>query len=403
MTSMSDGAALPKILLLDHTATMGGGEIALLNLVKAIDRTKFSVSVMLFAEGPLAAKLRAAGVDLIIEPLDSAVGGTRKEALGIRSLLGLGRMWASFKFVRRLRLRLGELKPAIVHTNSLKSDILGGIAARWERIPVVWHVRDRIVPEYLPSMARRVFRFLRRIVPTRVVAISEAVRVTLPGRATVVHDGVMPFMIPQSKIENQKTSSEPQSNSSKITIAILGRISPWKGQHIFLQAAARVRERLRGKVDLQFQIIGKALFEEKEYEEEIRQLAQSPALQGAIAFLGFREDVPTVLAQMDILVHASTIGEPFGQVVAEGMMAGLSVIATRGGGVPEIVVDGESGLLVPMGDVPAMAQAIERLTLDGALRQRMGTAARWRVLEHFTIDRTARGVEAVWSEICRKR
>ena len=82
---------------------------------------------------------------------------------------------------------------------------------------------------------------------------------------------------------------------------------------------------------------------------------------GAVDFLGFREDVPELMRGLDILVHASVIGEPFGQVVAEGMAAGCAVVATRGGGVPEIVVDGESGLLVEMGDAAGMAAAIGRL------------------------------------------
>jgi glycosyltransferase involved in cell wall biosynthesis len=149
--------------------------------------------------------------------------------------------------------------------------------------------------------------------------------------------------------------------------------------------------------------VGSVLFGEKEYERDVHQLVQQLGLDDCIEFTGFREDVPDVIAGLDILVHASTTGEPFGQVIIEAMAAGKPVIATNGGGVPEIVDDGVTGLLVSMGDADAMAAAIERLLEDPALCARMGEAGLARVQQHFTIQLTAERVQAVYDQLIPKQ
>jgi glycosyltransferase involved in cell wall biosynthesis len=145
-------------------------------------------------------------------------------------------------------------------------------------------------------------------------------------------------------------------------------------------------------------VIGAALFKEQQYEAEMHELAKELGIAHAVEFTGFRNDVPHLMGKLGILVHASTTGEPFGQVIVQGMAAGKPVVATNGGGVPEIVVHGTTGLLVPMGDVSAMAAAICTLLEAPAMAAEMGYAGRQRVLDHFTIERTARKIEAVYAD-----
>ena len=153
--------------------------------------------------------------------------------------------------------------------------------------------------------------------------------------------------------------------------------------------------------DAKFRIVGAALFGEADYEAEVRALAAQLGLDDAVEWLGFRRDVPDVVAQMDVLVHASTTGEPFGQVLIEGMAAARPVVATNGGGVPEIVLDGETGILVPMNEVELLALAMLRLWREPESARAMGELGRARVQCEFTIEATARKVEAVWDEIIR--
>jgi glycosyltransferase involved in cell wall biosynthesis len=205
----------------------------------------------------------------------------------------------------------------------------------------------------------------------------------------VVHDGVMPVTETAARFECEVP-----------LIGIVGRISPWKGQHIFLRAAAAVRERFPRA---RFQIIGSALFDEAEYEKEVRALAVTLGLSEVVEFTGFRPDVGAMIAQLDVLAHASTTGEPFGQVVAEGMISGKPVVATRGGGVPEIIQDGISGRLVPMDDAPALAAAIIWLLENPSQAKQIATAGRQRILSFFMIEHTAEKVEKIYQELLSDR
>ena len=208
----------------------------------------------------------------------------------------------------------------------------------------------------------------------------------LVERSRVVHDGVDAFVCPVP---------DPLHTGPPI-VGIVGRITPWKGQHIFIEAAAAVR---REVPDARFQIIGAAMFGEDAYDKQIREQAAALGLNECVEFTGFCADVPGRLQSLTLLVHASTTGEPFGQVLLEGMVAAKPIIATRGGGVVEIVEDGVTGLLVPMNDAPALATAILDVLKDPVAAHKMGRAGYCRVREHFGIKRTAERVESVYRDL----
>jgi len=143
-----------KIAILDHTAALGGGEIALLNFVRLLDRSRYEPVVVLFSDGPLRDRLAAAGIRSILVPLSAKVVNARKDTLGARTLVKIPQLISALGFSVRLIEYLRSEGFALVHTNSLKSDLLGGIAAKIARIPVIWHVRDRIEADYLPASER---------------------------------------------------------------------------------------------------------------------------------------------------------------------------------------------------------------------------------------------------------
>jgi glycosyltransferase involved in cell wall biosynthesis len=377
----------PRLLFLDHTAALGGGEIALLRLLQTIDRRRYELIVVLFSDGPLAAKLRESGLECHVLPLSTDVIQTRKDGLGIGSLLRIGAVFSAAAFLIRLTLLIRRLNVRLVHTNSLKSDLLGGIAARLARRPVIWHVRDRISSDYLPPSVASTFRKLCRIIPTRVLTNSHATMRTLgddlPPRFKVVHDGTaVPAEMP------------PLGDSPRI--GLVGRIAPWKGQDIFLRAAALLREKFP---HAKFLIIGSALFKESQFDADLHKLATDLKLTDTVEFTGFRDNITEVMSSLTMLVHASTTGEPFGQVVIEAMALGRPVIATNGGGIPEIIENGRSGLLVPMGDSPSMADAISQLLSNPTQAAEMGKLGRQRVIDCFTIQRTAAQMEQVFAEM----
>ncbi|MEI8233447.1 MAG: glycosyltransferase [Verrucomicrobiota bacterium] len=379
------------ILFLDHTARMGGGEIALLRLITALDRQRFTPVVALGMEGPLSVALAEAGIETHHFPLAPCVRETRKETLGWRCVFRFAAVFQLLASVWCLARFLKKRRVDAVHTNSLKADMIGGLAARLCRVPLVWHVRDRIAPDYLPEAAVHGFRFLCRTLPDRVITNSAATLHTLGknprANQVVIHDGV------PSSCRLPSTSPPPRPIAG-----LLGRIAPWKGQHVFVLAAHLLRCRFP---EARYRIIGCALFGEEAYEEQVRRLVQTLRLQDVITFTGFQEDVPAALAPLACVVHASTLAEPFGQIVAEAMACGKPVVATNGGGIREIVVPRRTGLLVPMGDAEAMAAAMETLLRNPPLARRMGRAGQARIARRFTIEQTARKVEAVYDGLGR--
>lgn len=387
-----------RVLFVNHTAKSGGGEVALRLLIRHLDKSLIEHRLVLFEDGPIAELLRQ-DTEVHILPLPENIRDARKDSLGSTGSTGLSNL-RTLKtlstFILQLSRMIGRLDIDVVHTNSLKADILGGIAGRLARRRVLWHLRDRIADDYLPSKTVSVFRRLARWIPHAIVANSTATleSLRLSNRewqkyksATVVHDGFDFRELPA-------TDNAPRGS---LVVGMVGRISPWKGQDVFLQAIHQIHKQFP---EVRFQIIGSALFGEEDYETQVRSLSTVLGLDECVEFCGFVRDIQKHIAKLDVLVHASTIPEPFGQVIIEGMAAGKPVIATSGGGAMEIVVDGVSGLLVPMNDSNALSAAIRELLGDGVLRLQLGAGGRQRVQDSFRIEQTAAKINQIYSELC---
>jgi glycosyltransferase involved in cell wall biosynthesis len=349
-----------RVVYLDHCAKLSGGELALLRLLPALDGVE--PHVILAEDGPLVPRLLQAGVSVEVLPLAERARELRRDRvrpLGVPGSSLLHSVVYSFRLARRLR----QLRPDLVHTNSLKAALYGGIAARAASIPIVWHIRDRIADDYLPVAAVRLVRLLARHVPDIVVANSTSTLATLPG----VRNGT----VAASPVEPAPVNGRPYDRRP-LRVGIVGRIAPWKGQHVFLEAFARAFP----NGDEEAVVIGEPLFGEDVYNGELHELSARLGLKGRVTFTGFRERIPSELAKLDVLVHASVVPEPFGQVVAQGMAAGVPVVAAAAGGPAELIDDGDTGLLYEPGDVDEIAEILTKLARDEALRARLGAAAR---------------------------
>lgn len=384
-----------RVLLFDHVAALSGGEIALLNLVRHLDRSRVEPIVLLGEDGPLVPEL-AGLCEVHVLPLNPAVASARKDALGASSLLKIHSALSIVGYAARMAGLLSRLQIDIVHSNSLKADIIAGIACRMRRTPLVWHVRDRIASDYLPARVATAFRRLSRHLPDSVIANSRATADTLAWirpadfesmRASVIHDGV--------EAARYSISAGARTQSGPV-FGLVGRISPWKGQDVFLRAAHTV---LASHPAARFRIIGAALFGESAYEASLHRLRAELELEEKVEFTGFCSDVPAAIADLDVLVHASTRAEPFGQVIIEGMAAGKPVIATEGGGAREIIERGRTGLLVPMNDPAAMAEAMNTLLANPALAADLGHRGRESVYRSFSISATANAVLGVYQRL----
>ncbi|MHB8531864.1 MAG: glycosyltransferase [Solirubrobacteraceae bacterium] len=381
-----DGAAerRRRVVYLDHVARLSGGEIARLRLLPHLDRT--DVHVVLAEDGPLAQRLAESGVSAEVLPLAAGARDLRRDRVRAGGASPVA-LLATAAYVLRLALRLRRLRPDVVHTNSLKSGVYGALAARLAGVPVVWHVRDRIAADYLPAAGVRLIRGLAGRLADAVIANSSDTLATVPR----THRHRAHCVIPDSvELSPQPHAPDPAT----VTFGMLGRIAPWKGQDLFLHAFAQsFPEGAERAV-----IVGAPMFGEESYERELHALAERLGVGTRVEFRGFREDIWRELASFDVLVHSSVIPEPFGQVVLEGMAAGLPVIAPDEGGPREVIADGRTGRLFASRDRDALAAALRELGGDAELRGRLGAEARL-VLAGYHPAVLAQRLQGVYAEL----
>jgi len=323
-------------------------------------------------EGALAGDLRAAGVEVHVRPL----------AVLRRSLMspgGMGRVAAAWAADAGGLGRLARTRGvAIVHTNT--SVTLGGAAAaRIAGAPHVWHVRE------IYAGFERWWPAYRRLLSTAdaLPCVSAATAAQFDrGPVRVVPDGlaVVPERAPRAE------------SRAALAVALLGRISPWKGQDVLVRALVDVP----GAVAL---LAGSPWAGEQRLERELRELAASLGVADRVRFLGFRDDVETVLGAADVVAVTSTQPDPLPNAALEAGAAGCCVVAADHGGLPEIVVPERTGVLVAPRDPAALAVALTELREAPDRAAALGAAARVRIREHFAPERLLAQIQGLYDEL----
>jgi len=305
--------------------------------------------------------------------------------------------WGGHGYVRLMTQQMGWYKAIhrllrghpvdLVHINSGPFVCLGGaLAAKQRRLHVLEHARGFVKSSrYVGKIATRFTDYY--------VAISWAVAKSLVAHNVrqelchVVYDPV---------VASSKAISVRECIDSAARLGMLGMLQPWKGQHVFLRALHMLHQR---GVHFRAVVAGKEPYGSFGYEQYLRNLAQQYGISSMVEFCGFVPEPYTLLRNWDIAVHASIEPEPLGRVVIEAMLAGTPVVATNGGGVPEFVEHERTGLLVPMGDAGALADAIERLLHDTCLRRRLAESGYQREREMFDPQKCAREVMEVYKRL----
>ena len=342
--------ARPRLLLIITLAEVGGAQAYVMSLLPTLVE-HFAVTVAASGSGPLIDAARIAGADYV------ALRFVRRD-VSWREPLGV------LELVRICR----RLRPHIVHANSSKAGVLGRLAAWFAGVPVrIFTVHGWAFMQYGGVMAR-VYLGLDRLVrplTTRFICVSETTRAAgLAARTcTTAQAIVIPNGVDLTKPRSPLAGTPPR-------VLAVGRLKEPKDFLTLLTALARVEEPYRAAV------IG---------DGPDRRALEEPARDAHVELLGERSDVPEQLAASDVFALASN-SEGLPISILEAMAAGLPVVASRVGGVPELVVDGETGLLVPPGDVVALAAALRLLLSDAALRRRLGSAGRRRAEERFGLD-----------------
>ena len=374
-----------KILYLQETSQISGAENSLIKLVENIDKTKFKPIFILPSEGPFSRKLRQSGIEVILINFPK-----------IRRVTGV------FKTVKEMLRIVKEKNAALIHSNSIRTNIYAVIAGKLSGTPVIWHQRNLITNEIIDP--DRFFGFM----PDRIICNSYAIarrftrKADLPARIKVIHNGV-DIKEFNPAISGAKIRKEFNIKPDEIVVGTASRFNEYKGHDVFFRAAGVIlAETPEIAGNLRFLIAGGAVFEQdKPRERYLRNIVKDLNLVDKVIFAGFRDDMPEVYAAMDIFVLPSR-AEACGRVIFEAMASGKPVVATDSGGTPEIVVDGVTGCLFKPDDVRILADKIAFLAKNVNTAKKFGAAGRKRIEENFKIEKNVGQIEEVYMGLVQK-
>jgi glycosyltransferase involved in cell wall biosynthesis len=390
-----------RILYLNPTSCLGGAERVLLSVLAVVRAAEPSVELHLLlpGAGPLVRHAEEAGARVTLVPMPApleALGDSQLDKTGplgrIMGLLrpGLAAAPAAWGYVARLRRRVRRLAPDVIHSNGLKTHLLARLVRGGA--PVLWHFHDFVSGR---PVAGRLLRLARKG-SIGAAAVSEAVARdaarAVPG---------LPIRVEYNTVDAARFTPEPVNGawldaaaglppapSGALRLGLPAAYARWKGQDVFLRAAARLATGgLPGA--LRFYVIGGPIYQTRgsQFDEaELRALARELGIAGLVGFLPFQEDPVAAFRSLDVVVHASTRPEPFGLTIVEAMACGKAVVAVQAGGAAELFRDGHDALGVPPGNAEALAASLHQLAGDPGLRARLGANARATVLARFNRD-----------------
>ena len=365
-----------KILQICSARTLGGGERHLADLASGLARRGHDVYAALVPASPLQSELSGLPAENIIElPL--------RNSLDVASALKLG------QFVRQNQIE-------IIHAHLARDyplAVFGARRADGARVVLTRHVLFPL------SRIHRVL--LRRV--ERVIAVSQAVADGLiaqdifdGGKVVLIHNGVDLDRFAKKK---EGDSVERQELGARLCVGMIGELAPIKGQENFLRAAAIISSR---RDDVDFVVAGEDKSRTGENRRLLERMVVELELSERVRIDGWADDVAELLRTFDVFVSASR-SESFGIAIVEAMASRVPVVATMTAGAGEIIDDDSTGMLVPIGDAEALAEAIDELLDDPTKRERLASNAQRKASEEFSLDRMVARTEEVYHEVLGRR
>jgi glycosyltransferase involved in cell wall biosynthesis len=358
------------ILHLIETCGPGGAERMLVGLVERLDRARYRSIICLQRDGWLRSELEKRGCETVILP--------QRGVLDVRWLSGVTRL-------------IKQRGVSLMHTHEFAMNTYGTLVSILTRTPLVSTVHGK---NYYPERWRRrvAYRWVAR--RAAMVAVSEDLNRFLRSRlglgereVVTLYNGVDADACRPRNGAGRAIRSE-LGLAGRPVVGTIGNLYSVKGHRYLLEAAALVAEAMP---DAAFLVVGRG-----DLLAALQQTARALGVEERVFFLGYRPDVPGLLQAMDVFVLPS-LSEGLPLSLLEAMGAGKPVVATAVGGIPEVVADGETGLLVPPADAGALAQGILRLLAHAELADRLGQRARLRAEERFSMTSMVRAYEALYA------
>jgi glycosyltransferase involved in cell wall biosynthesis len=402
-----------KILFIDQTGQVGGAELCLADLAF---RLRERGTVLLFESGPFRDLLLRRGVHTLVlnegyktpqQPEASdGPGEIRKsrqrrrfpKRICPREVPKVNKKSGIDAYIRALpnfsRLFIGTLRIArtfdFLYANTAKAVVVTAVVAAALRKPFIFHLHDIIDGKHFNWVNRKLLVAAANLA-AGVIANSKA---TAAAYRSAGGRNANLFVIPNgftagsfiAGTEDKTVAIRRATDSSdSFLIGVFGRITPWKGQKVLVEAVSRLPQ-------VKAVVVGDALFTEQDqqYKRELVDLCQQLGVADRVHFTGFQQNVLPLLHAVDLVVHCSVAPEPFGRVIVEAQLAGKPVIAARSGAPTEIIEDGVNGLLVTPGSAEELATAIRALLLDPAWAGSIASNGRQSAENRYALDKVLR-------------
>lgn len=403
-----------RILYIEQNTdgTVGGSYFSLLFLVQGLDKSVYKPIVVFYQTNRLIPSYEEAGCKVLIM--------NKSKVLNMLNLFPVLKAFDSHKTLRlffvipfiliqkTINYFLAFIFPAfkcwyilkkekidLVHlNNTLLRPQQWILATLFTKAKIIAH--ERGINDTFPFQTRFWARFLDRI-----VCISDAVKNNLmnygfPENQLIrIYNGLDPakFIVKKSR---EETLKELGIQPGCQVLGIVGNIKSWKGQETVIKSMVSVKKSFP---DVKCLIIGSVSPDSMNYYEKLKNIVKHEELGDVVLFTGSRNDIPDLINCLSVLIHASILPEPFGRVLLEGMALEKPVITTSIGAGPEIIKDGETGLIVSPGDALSLADAVIKLMSDPNKAVAMGKSGRKRLTEHFTVLENVRQTEQMYSRI----
>ena len=379
-----------KVLYVNHTAEISGGERSLLDLLGGLPEGVLRHAAC--PRGELYGALEQLGVSA--SPITGTSGSLRLHPLHTpRALAEMALAAAQLRGVARRQ------RSEIVHANSLRAGILAGLAR--PRAGTVVHVRDCLPPGAASGATLRLIGATATAVVANSRYTAESLGSGVPAeRVHVIHNGIDVGRWDPARIDRERARAALGTAGTRaLLLGVVAQLTPWKGQDTAVQALGVLRSQ---GIDAHLLLVGSAKFrssaaryDSQAYVQRLRRLVTAGGLEDRVSWLGEREDVASVMRALDLVLVPSW-EEPFGRVVLEALALQVPVIATDSGGPREIITEGREGLLRPPRSPEAWAEAIRALADDARARERMGRLGRARVQEAFTLQQHAAALVEIY-------
>ncbi len=386
-----------RILFYNHTGQVSGAERVLLALLQGVKGKPATQAVLLCPPlSPLWKQAHALGVRC--EPIAE---------LHARFTWRVDRLvqylWSFYPAMRGFRTQVMQFQPELIHANSVRAGLVAFLATMLLRMPIVWHIHDRLPPHPFSLLIRWIALSSAR---NHLLGVSLAVIKRFRSRLSlfvhhpptrVIYNGVAVDRFRPDPASREVVREELKLSEADLALGIIAQITPRKGQLELLRAFAAV---LPHAPQATLVIVGAPLFKhDHAYLTRLQQTAQKLGIAERVRFLGARRDVPAVMQALDLVILNSH-SDPFPLTMLEAMASGTPVLATAVDGIPELIRQGETGWLVPPRNETALAEAIVRLLKDATLRWSLATNGRQQILNGFTVEHFRHAIEQYLHDVC---